>query len=216
MASPIVPVLKGPSGQGGVRLAIDFRYVNSFTPSDATALPHICYAIQRVGSSSFITVVDAKSGYWQLNVRECDRWLTGFIFGGNLYEWCRMPFGLRSACQTYCRCTEIILRPIRDFSFSYVDDMTVGSDRWNQHLLHVRSLLTEVKKSGLTLALNKCKFAHHEVRFIGHIVGSGRHRPDEQKLAVIATLANQQTKKEIRRMLGFFNFFIHTFRIWQS
>jgi hypothetical protein len=30
MASPIVPVLKGPSGQGGVRLAIDFRYVNSF------------------------------------------------------------------------------------------------------------------------------------------------------------------------------------------
>ena len=137
-------------------------------------------------------------------------------FYDNLYEWCRMPFGLRSASQIYCRCTEMILRPIRDFSFAYVDDMTVGSDKWKQHLLHVRSLLTEVKKSGLILALNKCKFAHHEVRFIGHIVGSGRHRPDEQKLAVIATLANPQTKKEIRRMLGFFNFFIRIFRIWQS
>jgi hypothetical protein len=66
MASPIVPVLKGPDGQGGVRLVIDFRYVNSFTPSVALTLPHLCDAIQKVGSSSFITVVDAKSGYWQL------------------------------------------------------------------------------------------------------------------------------------------------------
>jgi hypothetical protein len=45
MASPIVPVLKGLSGEGGVRLTIDFRYVNSFTPDDAMALPHICDAI---------------------------------------------------------------------------------------------------------------------------------------------------------------------------
>ena len=140
MASPIVPVLKGPSGKGGVRLAIDFRYVNSFSPSDAMTLPHICDAIQKVGASNFITVVDAKSGYWQLNVRESDRWLTAFVFEGNLYEWCRMPFGLKSASQTYCRCAQMILNPIRDFSFSYVDDMTVGSAGWMLHLSHVRCL----------------------------------------------------------------------------
>jgi hypothetical protein len=80
MASPIVPVLKGPSGQGGVRLAIDFRYVNSFSEGDALVLPHLSDAIQKVGTSNFITVVDAKSGYWQLKVRESDRWLTSFLF----------------------------------------------------------------------------------------------------------------------------------------
>ena len=141
MASPLVPVLKGPSGQGGLRLAVDYRYLNSFTSGDALTLPHISDAVQRVASSNFITVVDAKSGYWQISVRESDRWFTAFIFDSVLYEWCRMPFGLRSAGNTYCRCTEIILRPIRDFSFSYVDDMTTGSKDWNQHLSHLRLFL---------------------------------------------------------------------------
>jgi hypothetical protein len=97
MASPIVSVLKGASGQRGVRLANDFRYVNSFSEGDALVLPHLSDAIQKVGISNFITVVDAKSGYWHLKVRESDRWLTAFLFEGSLYEWYRMPFGLKTA-----------------------------------------------------------------------------------------------------------------------
>lgn len=59
MAALIVPVLKGPLGQGSVHLVIDFHYVNSIMPSDAMILPHISDAIQRVGSSNCITMVDA-------------------------------------------------------------------------------------------------------------------------------------------------------------
>ena len=117
MASPLVPVLKGPSGQGGVRLAIDFRYVNSFCQGDALVLPHLSDAIQRVGASHYVTLADARSGYWQLSIRESDRWLTRFIFEGSLCEWCRTPFGLKTAGNTFCRCVELILQPIRDFSF---------------------------------------------------------------------------------------------------
>ncbi len=130
------------------------------------------------------------------------------IFEGNLYEWCRMPFGLRSAshadilslCGNYVASESL-------FFVSSVDDMTVGFGMWEQRLSHVRSLLTELRKSGLSPALNKCKFACSEVRFVGHIVGSGRHRPDEQKLAVLMTLDNPQTKKEMHCILGFFKFF---------
>ena len=34
MVSPVVCVLKGPRGEKGVRLAIDFRHVNKFTKGD--------------------------------------------------------------------------------------------------------------------------------------------------------------------------------------
>jgi hypothetical protein len=155
MASPIVPVLKGPSGQGGVRLAIDFRYVNSFSERDALVLPHLSDAIQKVGTSKLITVVDAKSGYWQLKVRESDRLLTAFLFEGSLNEWCRMPFGLKTAGNTFCRCIEIILQPVRDFSSAFIDDMTIGSENWSQHLHNLRLFVHEVQKSGLTLSLDK-------------------------------------------------------------
>ena len=207
MASPIVPVLKGPSGQGGVRLAIDFRYINSFCQGDALVLPNLLDAIQKVGASHYVTLVDARSGYWQLNVRERDRWLTAFIFEGSLYEWCRMPFGLKTAGNTFCRCVEVILQPIRDFSFSFVDDVTIGSESWTQHLIHLRQLFVELLKSGLTLSLEKCKFAQREIRFVGHIVGSGHHRPDDRKLESISDLSRPKTKKDIRKMLGFFNHF---------
>jgi len=35
MANPLVCVLKGKGGCDGVRLAVDYRYVNQFTVSDA-------------------------------------------------------------------------------------------------------------------------------------------------------------------------------------
>jgi hypothetical protein len=207
MASPIVAVLKGPSGKGGVRLAIDFRFVNFYTTGDAFVMPHLLDSIQKVGSARYISVFDARSGYWQLGVKEECKWLTAFAYEGGFYEWNRVPFGMKSSGNTFCRCVQIIVQPIRHFCYPFVDDFSVCSDSWEQHLSHLRSFLCEIRKSGLTLSLNKCSLAQHEVRFVGHIIGSGKHRPDEEKLATISDLAKPSTKKEIRKMIGFFNYF---------
>ena len=207
MASPIVAVLKGPTSQGGVRLTIDFRYLNLYSQGDAFIMPHLQDTIQKVGAAQYITVLDAKSGYWQLGLREEDRWLSAFAYDGGIYEWCRLPFGLRTSGNTFCRCIQLILEPIRDFCFSFVDDMSVCSNDWIQHLSHLRLYLTEIRKSGLTLSIKKCSFAQREVRFVGHIIGSGRHRPDEVKLATVTDLSRPTTKKEVRRMVGFFSYF---------
>jgi hypothetical protein len=207
MASPIVAVLKGPSGKGGVRLAIDFRFVNFYTTGDAFVMPHLLDSIQKVGSARYISVFDARSGYWQLGVKEECKWLTAFAYEGGFYEWNRVPFGMKSSGNTFCRCVQIIVQPIRQFCYPFVDDFSVCSDSWEQHLSHLRSFLCEIRKSGLTLSLNKCSLAQHELRFVGHIIGSGKHRPDEEKLATISDHAKPSTKKEIRKMIGFFNYF---------
>ena len=207
MASPIVAVLKGPSGKGGVRLAIDFRFVNLYSNGDAFVMPHLLDSIQKVGASHWISVFDARSGYWQLGLKEDSKWLSGFAYEGGFWEWNRLPFGLKCSGNTFCRCIQIIIQPIRNFCFPFVDDLSVCSDSWSQHLSHLRLFLTEIRKSGLTLSLNKCSLAQHEVRFVGHVIGSGRHRPDEEKLATISDLAKPATKKDVRKMIGFFNYF---------
>jgi hypothetical protein len=76
MASPIVAVLKGPSGKGGVRLAIDYCFVNFHTTGDAFVMPHLLDSIQKVGAARYISVFDARSGYWQLGMNEDHKWLT--------------------------------------------------------------------------------------------------------------------------------------------
>lgn len=207
MASPIVCVLKGKDGSGGIRLAVDYKYVNSFTQNDAYILPNLNDLIHKVGSANFITTTDCRSGYWQLPIKPEDRWLTAFAYDGGLWEWTRLPFGLRTSGNSFVRCVQMILNPVREFSFSFVDDLSVCSDHWAQHMIHLRAFLTEIRKSGLTLNVKKCSFAKPEVKFIGHVIGSGRHRPDERKLATITDLSRPITKRDVRRVLGFFSYF---------
>ena len=76
MASPLVCVLKGKGCCDGVRLAVDYRYVNQFTVSDAFPIPDIEDAIQRIGGKRFVSACDCKSGYYQTAMREEDKWLT--------------------------------------------------------------------------------------------------------------------------------------------
>lgn len=199
MASPLVCVAKK---QGGVRLACDYRYVNSYTVADQYPLCTVDEVIRKVGQGRFISVFDAKSGYWQLKVNPECRWLTAFVTHEGLYEWVRMPFGLRNAGATFVRAVTDILRPLQRFSGAYVDDMAVGSESWLRHIGDLRQFLTTVHNAGLTLNLCKCEFAKAEVHLLGHIVGSGSKRADPQRLNAIATMSRPTTKKELRRMLG--------------
>ena len=59
MASPIVAVLKGLTGKSGVRLDIDYRFVNLHSQIDAFVMPHLLDSIQKVGAARYISVWDA-------------------------------------------------------------------------------------------------------------------------------------------------------------
>jgi len=100
MASPLVSVLKGPKGQNGVRLAIDYRHVNKFSAGDCFPTPDIP-TFRKSGRSKFISCFDAKSGYWQLPMQKNSQWLTTFVCDAGLFEFQRMPFCL-SASNTSC------------------------------------------------------------------------------------------------------------------
>ena len=109
MASHIVCVAKK---FGGVRIACDYRYLNSFTVGDAYRMSRINEMLSKIGSSKIISTFDAKSGYWQIPVAEEDRWLTAFITHDGLYEWVRMPFGVKNAGTTFVRAVRSMLTPI--------------------------------------------------------------------------------------------------------
>jgi len=67
MASPIVCVLKGKNGQNGVRIAIEYRYVNRYTLPGLMPLANVLNLIQPNGQSVLISSFDAKSGYHQIS-----------------------------------------------------------------------------------------------------------------------------------------------------
>jgi len=82
MSSPIVCVAKK---DGGVGIAIDYRYLNSFAVFDAYPMATIEDVLRKIGHARFIGTYDAKSGYWHIPVAEEDRWLTAFVTHDSLY-----------------------------------------------------------------------------------------------------------------------------------
>jgi len=72
MASPVVFVLKGKNRNGGVHLAVDYRYVNRDAAADGYPLPDVADIVQEVAKTRFISTFDATKGYYQTGVREKD------------------------------------------------------------------------------------------------------------------------------------------------
>jgi len=134
MASPTVCVAKK---NGDVRIACDYRYLNSFTVGDAYPMPTIDEVLRSIGKKQYISTFDATSGYWQIPLAEEHRWLTAFVTHDGFYEWLRMPFGLKNAGAAFVRAVRSMLRLIRDFADSYVDDIGMGSQDWETHLHHI-------------------------------------------------------------------------------
>ena len=118
-----------------------------------------------------------------------------------------MPFGLKCASNSFIRAVNAILQPIKDFTDSYVDDLATFSGGWELHLQHVHQFLSVIRRSGLTLKLEKCQFAQPQVTFVGHIIGSGKHGPDPDKVACVENMKAPTTTKEVRQVLGFFSYF---------
>ena len=207
MSSPVVCVLKGPNGCNGVRLAVDYRYINSYTVGDNFPIPNIDDLIQEIGQFKFLTLCDAKSGYWQCGVAEGDEWETAFICNSNLYEFTRVPFGMRNAQATFCRAMQKILRHICRVVKSYVDDLILGTSTWKSHLQGLELFLKTIMDNMVTLALRKCLFALPRIKFCGQIVGSGCRSADPEKTRALQDLQRPTNQTELRRALGSFNYF---------
>jgi len=158
---------------GGVRLAVEYRYLNSFTVADAYPMVTVNEILNKMASAKYISLFDAKSGYWQIPVAEERQWKTAFVT-----RWpVRMDENaIRSKERRGYRAMKTILHPVRAFADTYVDDISVGSGQWPQHMCHVKQYLQVIGDASITLNLEKCDFGKPEVKLVGHIVGSGCRR----------------------------------------
>jgi hypothetical protein len=206
VSSPIVCVLK--PNKKDVRIACDYRVINAGSEDDAYPMPTVEEVFNQMGHAKYISVFDAKSGYYQCPLRPSDQWLTAIATPSGLWQWTRMPFGLKGSSATFVRMVQAILRPIQEFSSSYIDDLAVYTTvGWKMHLVHIQRFLAVVKDAGLTLNLSKCEFGKAEVKYVGQYIGSGKRRPDPAKLTAILGMTPPTTKKQLRSVLGLFGYY---------
>ena len=203
--SPVVLVRKK---DGGIRFCIDFRNLNQITTADAFPLPNMTELLDSLKQTKYFSVLDAKSAYWSIHVAPEDRCKTAFTDGHQLFQWVRMPFGLKTAPNTFQRTLSIVLSPVLgNHCLCYLDDIIIYSNTFQEHIEHLSSVLTLLDKAGLKLNFKKCQLARPEIKFLGFLVSAAGLSPDPEKVEAVTRMPSPKNVQETRRYLGCVGFF---------
>lgn len=128
-SSPIVVVRKK---NGDVRLCVDYRKLNLQTIKDSYALPNLKESFSALAGSKWFSVMDLKSGYYQMN--ESDKHKTAFMYPFGFWEFNRMPQGITNAPSTFQRLMEKCMSNINlKEVLVFLDDLIVFSDTLEEH-----------------------------------------------------------------------------------
>ena len=207
--SPVVIVQKK---NGSQRFCIDYRALNAVTVPNRHPFPvmeDVIADISKSGTSPQIfSALDLASGYWQVEVEPDSQLKTAFLCHKGLFYFKRLPFGLKNAPISFqCMMETVFAQEIGQYLAVYIDDLNIYSKNFEEHLIHLRSVLEKCKKYGLKLKREKCKFACEELEFLGHVIGKDGLAPDDRKVQTINEYPAPTNTLEIQSFLGMTGFY---------
>jgi len=148
---------------GGWRICVDLTWLNRYNCRPYHPLTTPWEAVQWINkSSTYFTTIDAKLGYWQIELGQASQDLMTFIAAWGRYCFKRNPMGLASAQDEYCRQGDDALAGLADIA-KVLDDILVYSDDAKTHLHSIIEVLEHCKAHGITLNPKKLQLGQREV-----------------------------------------------------
>jgi hypothetical protein len=212
------PVVIASRKDGRIRVCVDFRYLNSFSTDDPYMIPRAEEMFNKLQGAQYITTLDLTAGYWQVPLREADRYKTAFVCPQGQFQYTVMPFGLKNAPATFQRLMDTVLRSCHEKvqAMVYLDDVIIYSHSAKDHMNYLRDVFDAFREAGLKIRTEKCKFLTAATEFLGHWVdGTGKAvLPDKvQQLRDRPPPKNAKEVKEFLGGVGYYQEFIPNYSV---
>uniref|UniRef100_A0A3B1IZP3 Gypsy retrotransposon integrase-like protein 1 n=1 Tax=Astyanax mexicanus TaxID=7994 RepID=A0A3B1IZP3_ASTMX len=187
---------------------MDYRKLNLQTVKDAYALPNLEETFSVLSGSQWFSVLDLKSGYYQIELAEEDKHKTAFVCPLGFWEFNRLPQGITNAPSTFQRLME---RCVSDLNLKevivFLDDLIVFSATLEEHEQRLLRVLQRLKEYGLKLSPEKCKFFQTSVKYLGHVVSRNGVETDPEKIKTLRDWPSPRHLKELQSFLGFAGYY---------
>lgn len=192
-----------------MRMCVDYRKLNNKTIPDCQPIPRIQDIVDGLGGQKWFSTLDMSKAYHQGYISEEFRHLTAFVTPWTLYEWNRIPFGLRNAPPAFQRYMNQVLGDLKStICEPYLDDVLCYAESFEEHVINLQRVLRRLKSRGIKLRSDKCVFVKQEVRYLGRLISGDGYRPDPvDTLALEKFRCPPKTIGELRSLLGFLGYY---------
>ncbi|MBW0545153.1 hypothetical protein O181_084868 [Austropuccinia psidii MF-1] len=143
------PVLiTGNDGQS--RLCGDFRALNNYIKAGRYPIPRIHHALDKLPKAIYISKIDCLKGFHQNGGKSNSMKLLRIICHIDIYEYTRMPFGIKNAPTHFQRIMDTIFQGeiLEGWMLLYIDDIIICSEPcyYRNHIKHFSHIASSLYK----------------------------------------------------------------------
>ncbi len=201
-------LLVDKKGAPASRLVCDYRPLNKKIPDDQYPLGNIQDLFETIGPSRYYSSLDLAQGYHQIDIAPEDRPKTAFQTHDGLFQYKKLPFGLKSAPSAFSRAIQSVLRPVLwKCAVCYLDDICVFSKTFEEHVAHLRQVFELIRKAGVKLKAKKCELAKHKIIFLGHVLSENGISADPAKIDKLRNIPAPNTLRKLRALIGYSSYY---------
>eukprot|EP00762_Andalucia_godoyi_P006147 ANDGO_01708.mRNA.1 Retrovirus-related Pol polyprotein from transposon 412 len=190
------------------RICIDFREINKCTVPLQYPMNHTAALLERMAGKKLFAKLDMKSGFNQMPLDDESMKYTAFSTEKGLFEYTRVPFGLRNAPPYFQRVmNETLAGLVENTCEVFVDDICVGAKDVTELVERLRAVFDRMRQFGLRLNPAKCQFGLEEVEYVGHLVNGQGIRLTSARVQGIADIQVPRNVAKLRSFMGMANYF---------
>ncbi|CEP13208.1 hypothetical protein [Parasitella parasitica] len=190
------------------RVCVNYKPVNKVMVDSGYPIPNINFLFTLLKDTKFYAVYDCLKGFWQLPLHENSRDLSGFACSMGQFRWTRLPMGMKlSPLAWQAQMDKIFFEELMQHFICYIDDGLTYSATFEDHLIHVETVLRKAEQAGLSLSIAKCKFGYSEVKLLGYIVSRAGLQMDPAKTLRILQWPSPNNIHELNRFIGVIQYY---------
>jgi hypothetical protein len=154
--------------------------------------------------------VSMTSGFFQTAIDERSRPFTAFITSTGLFQWCRLPMGLKGVASYFQRmmASKVLAGLLYIFVELYLDDVLVYATNDDEFFERLRIIALErFRQFNIALNPKNCYFGLTEVEFVGHVLKSDGVCFFTEKRTKVLDFPLRVKQKQLKSFLGLVNYF---------